>query len=328
MPSAQKILAFIIYFRFCLKLREFVINSVITYDVHPVVLIVTLYIWLRLLHICSLVVEGSKHQEDVPSLVSGASLHMKHHPSLNENNLNVSSNLPSRSCSAATSIEADKVADLLHSCDSHTLLPLVALFSTYHSALPRGIVSSQLLPAFAVCWQQAMATSSHYPYPISNSARVSSPSLVPLEDGKISKDSYLRPVTRSITHAGSRSQGKYSQAQIEKVSTTRNGRTNSRSRRLSQHNDGNNNISAIDTEASATSTVVRRKVKDGQPKTKRAANGHLSPENEPKSSLRDISRSQSPSGLIPVHRSWRSFVSLPKITISYFKLTRDTDTSS
>lgn len=257
--------------------------------------------------------EGIKYLEDVPSLVSGASSHMKHHPSLNENNLNVSPNYPSPFPSVATSVDTDRATDLLRNCDSNTLLPLVALFSTYHTALPRGIVSSQLLPAFAVCWRQAMATSSHYPYPISNSARVSSSPLVSSEDGKISKDSYLRPVTRSITRAGSRSQGRLPQGQTDKISTTYTGYTNSRSRKLSQQNHCNDRINGVDTEAPAASTVVRRRVKDGQSKSSKTANGYLSSENKAEPLWRDISRSRSPLGLIPIHRNWRSFVSLPDI---------------
>lgn len=238
---------------------------------------------------------------------------MKYHPSLNENNLNASPNPPSPSSSVATSVDTDRVTNLLRNCDSNTLLPLVALFSTYQTALPRGIISSQLLPAFAVCWRQAMATSSHYPYPISSSARVSSSSLVSSEDDKLSKDSYLRPVTRSITRAGSRSQGRLPQGRTDKISTNYTGHANSRSRKLSQPNHCNDSISGVDTEAPAASTVVRRKVKDGHPKSSKTANGHLSSENKAKPLWRDISRSQSPLGLIPIHRNWRSFVSLPDI---------------
>ena len=173
-----------------------------------------------------------------------------------------------------------------------------------------------------------MATSSHYPYPISNRARVSSSSLASSEDGKISKDSYLRPVTRSITRAGNLSQGRLSQGQTEKASTTHNGHANSRSRRLSQQKGGNDRSGGKDTEAPAESTVVGRKGKDGRSKTSRTVNGHLSAENKPKSSWRDISRSQSPLGLIPVHRNWRSFVSLPHIVLIYYELNRCSDTSS
>lgn len=40
-------------------------------------------------------------------------------------------------------------------------------------------------------------------------------------------------------------------------------------------------------------------------------NGHLSPQAANKNYWREMSRSPSPLGLIPIHQKWRSFVSAP-----------------
>ena len=256
--------------------------------------------------------EGSKHQEDAPSLVSGVQSRLKHQVPAGDEGLDVSSKTSSLSPSVSTNIAIVKPNSTPKDCDFHPFLPLVAYFSTYSTTLPRGIISSPLLPAFAACWQQAMATSSHYPYPIPNSPRLSSSSPISPEDGIISKDSYLRPVTRSITRANSRPHEKHSQPRSEKAPATRSGHTSTRSKSPLQQDDGSGKGITTEAEPLAAFKVTRRKPKVGSLEKRYSADGYLRPESEPRASWRDISRSQSPLGLIPIHQNWRSFVSSPR----------------
>ena len=226
------------------------------------------------------------------------------------------SNASSLYAFAPINTETDKLNRTPHDCASYTFLPLVAHISTYSTALPRGIISSPILPAFTVCWRQAMATSSHYPYPIPNSPRISSTSPISSDDGMISKDSYLRPVTRSITRTRNGSHEKHLQRRNERVFITHNNHINIHSRSPLQQDGGFEKSTATNTEPPATFKVARRKTKDGRSDKRNNIDGHLRPENKPRSSWRDISRSQSPLGLIPIHRNWRSFVSFLKVLLN------------
>lgn len=84
------------------------------------------------------------------------------------------------------------------------------------------------------------------------------------------------------------------------------------------------------------SGLTAKRQMNGNTKAKKAeltlpngtVNGHLSPAAANKNYWREMSRSPSPLGLIPIHQKWRSFVSDRRITCAAEGLTdgRFTDT--
>lgn len=58
---------------------------------------------------------------------------------------------------------------------------------------------------------------------------------------------------------------------------------------------------------SAAASKLNRRKPDGL-RSDGAANGHLSPSAANKNYWRELSRSPSPLGLIPIHQEWRNFV--------------------
>ena len=89
-------------------------------------------------------------------------------------------------------------------------------------------------------------------------------------------------------------------------------RTRSRSPVLEGKKRRMSGLSAINTKAwgISTSTGKASKKKPDPIAMNGAANGHLSPQSANKNYWRELSRSPSPLGLIPIHREWRVFVGL------------------
>ncbi len=202
-----------------------------------------------------------------------------------------------------------------------SFLSLLAHFSVVTRSSLIGATSSASLPPFHTCWRQAMAASSHYPYPIPGTPRVISPSPTPSEPS--GKESYFGPITRSISSRASPriptqktiseedSASEISSSERENLSRGRNLDSSSRKVRAIEHSTGSAKSTGLTNSSSeAPHRTSRRKpesvVANG------SADGHLSPSSASKGfpSWRELSRSPSPLGLIPIHREWRSFVSL------------------
>jgi hypothetical protein len=189
--------------------------------------------------------------------------------------------------------------------ESYSLTAFLASFFTHLPAEVWGLVHSCPLPSFPGCSRAAMAAS-HYPIP--GTPRVISPSPTPSEGG--SRDGYFGPITRSL----SRKTRVTSPPMISEDDTSGSD-PDKRARARSRSPGGGSRRSKIKPLTSATATgdtangtVVKRRKSEAKPAAI-DANGHLSP--PPRSYWRELSRSPSPLGLIPIHEQFRLFVSLP-----------------
>ena len=159
-----------------------------------------------------------------------------------------------------------------------------------------GAIRMPSLPPFT------MSRSSSNPVPAT--PRVISPSPTPSEAGETtSQDGYFGPVTRSAKKRAAAPQPIHEDLDEEEETSAdlRRARSKSRSpmriRKVTAH---------APAKATTSSTIT-----SPPPVTPNGAtsNGHLSPTSANSGwSWRDLSRSPSPLGLIPIHRQWRSFV--------------------
>jgi diacylglycerol kinase (CTP) len=176
-----------------------------------------------------------------------------------------------------------------------------------------GVVPSPVLPAFGPACIRFVAeriniimSSSYANTP--STPRVISPSPTPsaLSNG----DEYFPPTTRS---AAKRRMG--SHAPIDEIDedseVERRARTRSRSP-----------LDGVRKRRMSGFTTVSGKplkegfIPDGAPIVSNGGtNGHLKPPQSVASYWRELSRSPSPLGLIPIHRQWRSFVSFPQVNL-------------
>ncbi|KAH9864092.1 hypothetical protein J1614_010025 [Plenodomus biglobosus] len=148
-----------------------------------------------------------------------------------------------------------------------------------------------------------METSRQYQIP--NTPRVISPSPTPSEAGS-NIDGYFGPTTRSSSRK-QRQQRVTSPPAIDEDSSSsdpdKRARTRSRDSAL-EGGLGKRKMNGL---------TSRRQVNGSTKKalaipTNGAANGHLSPAAANKNYWREMSRSPSPLGLIPIHQKWRSFI--------------------
>ena len=159
-----------------------------------------------------------------------------------------------------------------------------------------------------------MAASSPPDVTIPATPRVISPTPTPSESDRAGEDEYFGPVTRSVTRQ--RVQSRPSPGVSTDRRRTRHDRALSSDgsavaeRRLGLV-DGVSGKALRDGNDTAgrdkDDTRIARKDQDllGVPNGQ-AGNGHLAPSSS--NTWRDISRSPSPLGLIPIHRHWRSVV--------------------
>ena len=169
-----------------------------------------------------------------------------------------------------------------------------------------------------------MATSNP---PIPSTPRVISPSPEPSQSGS---DDYFPPVTRSATRQPSSNAPPpipEDESSSESDLDRRRARSRSRSRDAALRRRRFSGLIAKDPNSQKTDdippvpplsasrvtpTVTKRRLPGSLPNGQ--VNGHLSPTSAVKNYWRELSRSTSPLGLIPIHREWRSFLScsLPK----------------
>jgi diacylglycerol kinase (CTP) len=193
-----------------------------------------------------------------------------------------------------------------HGCadiDCHSPLVNVAIFCARARSSLSGLIRAPPLPYFTTCWRSAMASSRQYQIP--HTPRVISPSPTPSETGS-GKDGYFGPVTR----ASARKNRVQSPPPIEEDSSGSDPEKRARTRSRDPAMEGGTGRRKV-------SGLTYRRQQNGSLKKDLTipngmSNGHLSPAAANKNYWREMSRSPSPLGLIPIHQEWRSFV---RITI-------------
>jgi diacylglycerol kinase (CTP) len=189
-----------------------------------------------------------------------------------------------------------------HDCvepDRHSLLVNVAIICARARSTISGLIRAPPLPYFTTCWRSAMASSRQYQIP--HTPRVISPSPTPSEVGS-GRDGYFGPVTR----ASARKNRVQSPQPIEEDSSSSDPEKRARTRSRDPTLEGGMG------RRKASGLTYRRQQNGGSGKEltlpNGTSNGHLSPAAANKNYWREMSRSPSPLGLIPIHQEWRSFV--------------------
>jgi diacylglycerol kinase (CTP) len=191
--------------------------------------------------------------------------------------------------------------------ENPSLLANVALLVARTRSRLSGVIRVPLLPYFPTCWRSAMESSRQYQIP--STPRVTSPSPTPSEVGS-GKDGYFGPITRSSTRKNRQQNTVQSPPPIDEDASSsdpdKRARAKSRNPILESGGVGNRR---------KTSGLTSRRQLNGMKKNLELApngttNGHLSPAQANKNYWREMSRSPSPLGLIPIHQEWRSFVHL------------------
>jgi diacylglycerol kinase (CTP) len=189
--------------------------------------------------------------------------------------------------------------------ETPSLLANVALLVASTRSRLSGVIRAPTLPYFPTCWRTAMESSRQYQIP--STPRVISPSPTPSEVGS-GKDGYFGPVTCSSTRKKIQQGGVQSPPPIDEDSSSsdpeKRARARSRSPILESGRVGSRR---------RMSGLTSRRQLNGMKKSLEltpngTANGHLSPAQANKNYWREMSRSPSPLGLIPIHQKWRSFV--------------------
>jgi hypothetical protein len=190
--------------------------------------------------------------------------------------------------------------------ENPSLLANVALLV---SRVLSGVIRTDPLPYFPTCWRTAMESSRQYQIP--HTPRVISPSPTPSEAGS-AQDGYFGPKTRSSTRKNKQHDSKLrSPSPIDEDSSNseqeRRARARSRSPILQSGGVGSRR---------RMSGLTSRRQPNGLKKSLEltpngSSNGYLSPAQANKNYWREMSRSPSPLGLIPIHQEWRSFVRPP-----------------
>lgn len=185
--------------------------------------------------------------------------------------------------------------------DCQSLLATVGLICAHARSTLSGVIRAPPLPYFPTCWRDAMESSRQYQIP--QTPRVISPSPTPSETGS-GRDGYFGPTTRSSTRKNK--QRVTSPPPIDEDSSGSDPEKRARARSRSPILDsgfGRRRMSGL---------TARRQVNGGLKKDltlpNGTVNGHLSPAAANKNYWREMSRSPSPLGLIPIHQKWRSFV--------------------
>jgi diacylglycerol kinase (CTP) len=163
-----------------------------------------------------------------------------------------------------------------------------------------GLVPSPSLPNLPASWSTVMS-SARYAQP--RTPRVIPASPTPTESS--SKDGYFGPMTRSISRAKRVS----SPTPVHEDSDSPGSDPEKRARTRSRSPVLGSKLIAPLTEGSSSTTTPSKpsRRKNGPAETNGSANGHLEIPGKSRS-WREISRSPSPLGLIPIHTQFRSFV--------------------
>ncbi|KAF2199828.1 hypothetical protein GQ43DRAFT_490738 [Delitschia confertaspora ATCC 74209] len=165
-----------------------------------------------------------------------------------------------------------------------------------------GLIRSPPLPSFPLCFHQAMASAQQYQVP--HTPRVISPSPTPSE-----ADNYSGPTTRSaarrrLSTQPPRIDEHINSSSSSSSSSSSNSEKRARVRSRSPILEGNSRRRM--SRRSSAKNGPRKKGELSLPNG--TVNGHLSPAAANKMYWREMSRSPSPLGLIPIHQKWRSFI--------------------
>jgi diacylglycerol kinase (CTP) len=181
--------------------------------------------------------------------------------------------------------------------DKHLHSPICVLRVADIRRFVVGVIRYPSLPPFDYTMSQ---------YQIPATPRVISPSPTPSESQEGSQDGYFGPVTRSSAKKRVTAPAKIDEGVDDEESDPntelRRARSKSREPLRVRKMSG---LSEAKPSATVSSSKSLQVTANGG-----ATNGHLSPSSAAKTgwSWRDLSRSPSPLGLIPIHRQWRSFV--------------------
>lgn len=189
--------------------------------------------------------------------------------------------------------------------ETPSLLVHVALLVATARSHLSGVIRAPPLPYFPACWRTAMESSRQYQIP--STPRVISPSPTPSEAGS-AKDGYFGPVTRSSTRKNKQQNSVHSPPPIDEDSSGSDPEKRARARSRSPILE-----SGVLGSRRRMSGLTSRRQMNGMKKSLEltpngTSNGHLSPAQANKNYWREMSRSPSPLGLIPIHQKWRSFV--------------------
>jgi len=147
-----------------------------------------------------------------------------------------------------------------------------------------------------------MATS-HYPIP--STPRVTLPSPTPSESG--SRDGYFGPITRSLSRAARVTSPPSVREDTDHSGSDRENRSRPRGKSLRLDNR-RPQITPLTTISPATSASFLSRRKSDTAEANGDANGHLTIPKPSRNYWRELSRSPSPLGLIPIHTQFRSFI--------------------
>jgi diacylglycerol kinase (CTP) len=196
--------------------------------------------------------------------------------------------------------------------DRQSLLVNIALLCARARTTLSGVIRAPTLPYFPTCWRVAMESSRQYQIP--STPRVISPSPTPSEAGS-TRDGYFGPVTRSST----RKQRVTSPPPIDEDSSgsdpEKRARAKSRDSIL-EGGVGRRRMNGLTSRRQMNGSLKKDLTLPGN-----TENGHLSPAQANKNYWREMSRSPSPMGLIPIHQKWRSFVSIRATCLTRQQLT-------
>lgn len=189
-----------------------------------------------------------------------------------------------------------------HNCvdlDRDSLLFNIALFCARARSSISGLIRVPPLQHFTTCWRSAMASSRQYQIP--HTPRVISPSPTPSEGGS-GRDGYFGPVTRASARKNRVQSPPPIEEDLSGSDPDKRARTRSREPTL-EGGTGRRKVGGL--------TYRRQQnggLKNDLTLPNGTSNGHLSPAAANKNYWRELSRSPSPLGLIPIHQEWRSFV--------------------
>jgi diacylglycerol kinase (CTP) len=199
--------------------------------------------------------------------------------------------------------------NVAHLPDSPSLLASIAHLITQAHLHISGVIRAPPLPYFPTCWRTAMESSRQYQIP--STPRVISPSPTPSEVGS-GKDGYFGPVTRSSTRK-IKSSSVQSPPPIDEDASSSDPDVRARAKSRNPVFEGGKVGSRRRLSGLTTRRQMNGAKKSLELATNGTSNGHLSPAQANKNYWREMSRSPSPLGLIPIHQEWRSFVRLPPL---------------
>lgn len=170
-----------------------------------------------------------------------------------------------------------------------------------------GLIQSSPLPPYRLSYETIMSQQ----YQIPATPRVTSPTPPP-SDSREGRDGYFAPTKRSkqgVRSATPIDEEEQDGEESSDSSLEKRARTRSRSPKAAGKSRRMTGLTAANSKSGPSASRTKQKPDPLTPNGKTTANGHLSPVSAGTSYWREISRSPSPLGLIPIHRHWRSFVS-------------------